>query len=82
MYGKQLRMTDFSIFGQIYQFQRLETIKNDHDTLNIRYFNTIQCFLKLYKILWKSPRSFPGLDFLKVIIFSQLSDFNEPKPIM
>ena len=40
MYGKHLKMAEFSIIGQIGQFQLIETIKYYHDTLNRHHFNT------------------------------------------
>ena len=42
MYGKQLKMADFSIIGQICQFKWIETIKFYHETLNTHHFNTFQ----------------------------------------
>ena len=49
MYEKQLKMADFSKFGQTYQFRWLQTIQN-HDTLNRYHFNTFQWFLKFRRI--------------------------------
>ena len=40
MYRKQLKMAYFTVFGQIYKFQLLETIQNDYDALNRHYLNT------------------------------------------
>ena len=39
-YRKQLKMAYFTVFGQIYKFQLLETIQNDYDALNRHYLNT------------------------------------------
>ena len=48
LYEKQLKTADFSMFGQLYQFQWLETIQNEHDILNRHPCNTFQWFLKFH----------------------------------
>ena len=47
MYGKQMNMADFSIVGQIYQFQLIGTIKYYHinsTDIILKLFNDFQIF--------------------------------------
>ena len=82
MYGKQLKLADFSIFGQIYQFPWLETVQNDHDTLNRHHLSTFQWFSKFHQIHWRVTVIISGAQFAKNYHFSQLNDFNESKSII
>ena len=75
-------MADFSIIGQVYQFQIRETIKYDHVTLSRHHFNTSNDCQNFTAFTGGSHRSFSELILLKFVIFSQLNDFNEPKFII
>ena len=72
----------FSIVGQIYQFQLIETIKYDDDTLNRHDSNTFNNFQNFTAFTGGSAGSFSGHILLKIVIFSQLNDFSEPKSII
>ena len=82
MYGKQMNMADFSIVGQTYQFELIGTIKYDHinsTDIILKLFNDFQIFTAF---TGGSAGSFLGLILLKIVIFRQLNDFNEPKSII
>ena len=71
-------MADFSIIGQVFRFKKIKTIKYDHDT-SFQHFSMI---IKFITFTEGSGGSFLGLILLKIVIFSQLNDFNEPKFII
>ena len=65
MYGKQLKIADFSIIGQICQFQWIETIKYEHYTLNRYHSNTFQWFSNFHRIHWGVRWVILGAHFAK-----------------
>ena len=67
----------FSIVGQIYQFQLIETIKYDDDTLNRHDSNTFNNFQNFTAFTGGSAGPFSGLILLRIVIFRQFNAFND-----
>ena len=72
-------MDDFSIFGQIYQFQLFETTKNYHDKLNKHHLTLFNAFQNFTEFTAHLPGLVFGLSLLKII---QFYDLNDPKSII